>query len=60
MKLREWRLKEGLPQWKVAKMAKKKNARDIGNYERRGIRSFRQQELFAKISKGLITNFEGE
>ena len=60
MKLREWRLKEGLPLWKVAQMAKKKKPQDIGNYEKRGIKSFRQRELFKKISKGLITNFEGE
>ena len=60
MTLREWRLKEGLPLWKVAKMAKKRKPQDIGNFEIRGIRSFRQQELFTKISGGLITNFEGE
>ena len=60
MKLREWRLKEGLPLWKVAEMAKKKDGRSINNFEKLGIRTFRQRELFKKISKGLITNFEAE
>ena len=60
MTLREWRKQQGLPLWKIAEMAKKKDARDISNFETRGIRSFRQRELFTKISKGLITNFEGE
>jgi len=60
MKLREWRLKEGLPLWKVAKMAKKKDYQAINNYETRGIKSFRQQELFAKISNNEITDFGAE
>ena len=60
MKLREWRLKEGLPLWKVAAMAKKKLPQDINNFEKLGIKSFRQRELFKKLSKGEITDFGGE
>ncbi len=60
MKLREGRIKEGLPLWKVAKMAKKKYPQSIDNYEKLGIRSFRQRELFAKISNGEITDFGAE
>ena len=59
MKLREWRIKEGLPLWRVAKMAGKKNPQSINNFEKRGIKSFRQQELFKKISKNEINDFRG-
>ena len=41
-------------------MAKKKSPQAIDNFEKRGIRSFRQQELFKKISGGEITDFEAE
>tara|TARA_R110000787_G_scaffold230713_1_gene338168 strand:+ start:331 stop:513 length:183 start_codon:yes stop_codon:yes gene_type:complete len=60
MTLKQWRLEKGYPLWKVAELANKKTPQAIGNFEKRGIRSFNQRELFKKISKGLITNFEAE
>ena len=60
MTLKQWREKHGLPFWKIAEMANKHSPQAIDNFEKRGIRSFRQQELFTKISNGEITNFEAE
>ena len=60
MTLREWRIKKGYPLWKVAELAGKKAVQDISNFEARGIKSYRQRDLFTKISDGEITDFSGE
>jgi len=59
MNLKEWRELMGYPLWKVAELAEKKTPQSIDNFEKNGIKTFRQRDLFKKLSKGRITDFEG-